>query len=353
MSSVLGLDIGSYAAKATVLGGVKGRRARLLGLGLAQLPMNAVLNWEDDPAPAKAAVSQAMKNLAAGFRAFFFRWPARPVSTSVGGEAVVMKKFSLPAMSDSELNTAILAEAERYLPFPLAEANLSHHVLARDPDTGDLSVLLAAARQKVIRNYMEAVAEAGLKPAVIDVDGLAICHAYDFVHPGHRDNVILADIGANKITIIVLSQGLPLIIKDESGGGQSLTSEIGDRFGLNQSQAEAVKFGAEPAPNPGEAAEVVDRAAAGWMAAVERGLEAARQEEADYQPSRIHLSGGSSLIPGLADEFGKRFNVETQLFNPLLAAAYSPRKYDPEYLRHVGPQMAVSFGLALRKAEVH
>jgi type IV pilus assembly protein PilM len=211
---------------------------------------------------------------------------------------------------------------------------------------------LAAARQKAIRNRLEALAAAKLKPAVIDVDGLALCNAYDFANPGQRDNVVLADIGANKITTIVLAHGLPVVVKDEPGGGQSLTNEIGDRFKLNRSQAEAVKFGAEAAPNPGEAAETVGRAAADWMAAVERVLEAVRQKAADYQPSRILLSGGSSLIPGLADEFSRHFNIETGIFNPLLAATYNPKKYDPGYLRHVGPQMAVSFGLALRKAEV-
>ena len=346
-SNVLGLDIGSYAAKATVLGGVRGRQAKLLGLGLAQLPMDAVLNWEEDPAPAKAAVSRAMRNLVDRCRL-----PAKHVSTSISGNSIVLKKVSLPALNDSALEAAILSAAEQCLPLPLAEVNLSHHVLVRRPGSGGLVVLLAAARKKVIQNRLEAVAAARLKPAVIDVDGLALCNAYDFVNPGHRDNVVLTDIGANKITTIVLAHGLPVVIKDEPGGGQRLTNEIGERFNLNRFQAEAVKFGAEPASNPGAAAEAVGRAAADWMAAVERVLEAVRQRAAEYQPSRILLSGGSSLLPGLADEFGRHFDIETGIFNPLLAAVYSPRKYDPEYLQHVGPQMAVSFGLALRKAEI-
>ncbi|MDR2935085.1 MAG: pilus assembly protein PilM [Candidatus Adiutrix sp.] len=346
MLRVLGLDIGSYAAKATVLGGLAGRQAKLLGLGLAQLPLEGAPNREDDPAPARAAVSQAVKNLAASLRL-----SAKYVSASVGGDSVVVKKISLPAAGDSGLRAAILAEAEQGLPFPLAEASVSHQVLARDPDTGHLSVLLAAARNQAIRNRLEVMAEAGLKPAVIDVDGLALCNAYEFVNPGHGDNVVLADIGAGKIAVAVLHNGLPLVIRDEPGGGRNLTDDIGGRCNLSRPQAEAVKFGAEPAPNPGEAAEAVDRAAADWMAAVERVLAAARQEAADYQPSRICLSGGSSLIPGLADEFAKHFNIETQVFNPLLSAAYNPRKFDTEYLRHVGPQMAVSFGLALRKAD--
>jgi len=345
-SNVLGLDIGSYAAKATVLGGIKARQAKLLGLGLAQLPMDAVLNWEDDPKPATAAVSRAMRNLADRFRL-----PAKYVSTSVSGDSIVLKRISLPAMDEAALPAAVWSAAEQCLSCPLAEVNLSHHVLVRRPGQGGLVVLLAAASKKVIQNRLEAIAAARLKPAVIDVDGLALCNAYDFANPGQRDHVVLADIGANKITTVILAHGLPVVIKDEPGGGQGLTNEIGDRFKLNRAQAEAVKFGAEPAPNPGEAAETVGRVAAGWMAAVERVLEAVRQRAADYLPSRILLSGGSSLMPGLADEFSRHFNIETGIFNPLLAADYSPRKYDPDYLRQVGPQMAVSFGLALRKAE--
>jgi type IV pilus assembly protein PilM len=342
----LGIDVGSYAAKVTVLGGVRGRKANLLGLGLAQLPMEAVLNWEDNPGPAAAAISQAMRSLVARFRL-----TAKYVSTSVSGDSIVVKKIRLPAMSPAELDKAISGEADQYIPFPLAEVNISHHILEKDP-AGGLEVRLVAARKSVIQNYMDVMAVARLKPAVIDVDGLALCNAYEFANPGHRDNVLLVDIGANKLAIIVLHQGVPAVIKDEPGGGQYLTNAIGDRFDLNQAQAEAVKFGAEPAPEPGAAAEAVDRAAGNWIAAVERVLDSARQEAPGYQPDRIHLSGGSSLIPGLADEFSKYFNIETHLFNPLAAASYSPRKYDPEYIRHIGPQMAVSFGLALRKVEV-
>ena len=346
-SRVLGMDIGSYAAKVTVLGGVKGRKADLLGLGLAQLPMEAGLNWEADPAPAKAAISRAMKNLADRLQL-----NVKYVSTSVSGDAVAVKKINLPAMSEDQLRSALPGKAEQFLPFPLSEANISRHILRKDPDTGVLTVLLAAARKKVIQNYMEAVTEAGFKPAVIDVDGLAVCNAYEFVNPGNRDNVVLADIGANKITVVIISHGVPAVIKSGAGGGQYLTREISDRFSLNQVQAEAVKFGAEPAQNPGEAAEAVGRAAANWMASVEWVIDAARREAAGYYPSRIYLSGGSSLLPGLTEEFSRHFNIETQLFNPLLASAFSLKRYDPGYITQVGPQMAVSFGLALRKAEV-
>jgi type IV pilus assembly protein PilM len=344
---VLGIDIGTYAAKMVVLGNIKQRRANLLGLGMAQVPTDIVLNWEEQPAPAKTAISQAMKNLVTKSK-----MTGKYVSTSVSGDSIVVKKIAIPGVSPTELRNYIESEAEQYIPFSLREVNLSYHVLGQSAMDNNMSVLLVAARKEVVQNYMEAISLARLKPAVIDVDGLALSNAYEFTRPGNTDDVALVDIGANMLNIIIMSGGQPMIIKDEPGGGQRLTDELAGLFDLTLDEAEAVKFGAMTAPNPGEAAEVVDRAAGNWMAALERSLEAARTESQSYSPKAIFLSGGSALIPGLALEFQKYFNIETDLFNPLLATTFNAKKYDPDYIRYIGPQMAVSFGLALRKVEV-
>ena len=345
--NVLGIDIGSYSAKVVTLSGIKGNRATLAGLGMAQLPTALILNWESEPAPAKTAISQAMKNLVSRLKL-----GGKYVSTSVSGDSIVVKKIIMPMMTPAELKTAIIGEAEQYIPFSISEVNLSYHVLDTSTLDQQMTVLLVAARKQVVQNYMEAMALAKLKPAVIDVDGLALCNAYEFTHPGNKDNVILVDIGANMLNIIVLNQGIPMVIKDEPGGGQYLTDELSDLFDLEQDQAEAVKFGAEQAPNPGEAAEAVDRAAANWIAAVERVMDAAKAENAAYEAEKILLSGGSSLIGGLGAEFSKYFGLQVESFNPLRNTIYNPKKFDPQYIEYIGPQMAVSFGLALRKVEV-
>lgn len=346
--SVLGIDIGSYAAKVMALGAIKGNKATLLGLGMAQLPTDLVLNWEDEPVPAKTAISQAMKNLISKTKLTGKKY----ISTSVSGDSIVVKKINMPLMAPAELKTAIVGEAEQYIPFSINEVNLSYHILDTSQMDNQMTVLLVAARKNVVQNYIETMNAAKLKPAVIDVDGLALCNAYEFVYPGNTDDVVLVDIGANMLNIIVLSRGIPVVIKDEPGGGQFLTTEIGMHFDLTYEGAEAIKFGSEQAPNPGEAADVVDRIVANWIAAVERVMDLAKSENPAYRAKKILLSGGSSLIPGLTQEFEKYFNLACSLFNPLASLNYSPKKFDPNYISYVGPQMAVSFGLALRKVEV-
>ncbi len=346
-TNVLGIDIGSYAAKVVTLGALDGNQADLLDLGLAQLPSALVLNWEEEPAPARTAIGQAMKNMTDRLKL-----NGQYVSASVSGDSTAVKKITLPLMSPDELAEVIAEEAGPHLPFPLEEVNLSHTILATFPETRQMSVLVVAAKKQVVRNYVEAMALAKLKPAVLDIDGLALCNAYEFTRPANRDNVILLDIGARKLRLVVLRDGVPMIIKEEAGGGQYLTDELAAGLGLGLEEAEAVKFGAEQAPNPGLAAEVVSRVTAGWIDTVKRTLALAGEEAPGYQADGLFLSGGGSLISGLAGQFQKHLGLRTALFNPLLNVNFDAEKYDPEYLRYIGPQMAVSFGLALRRVDI-
>jgi type IV pilus assembly protein PilM len=215
-----------------------------------------------------------------------------------------------------------------------------------------MTVLLVAARKEVVYNYIQAIALTKLlKPAVIDVDALALYNAYDFVYPDSRDNVILMDIGATMVHITLIHEGSPHTIKEESIGGQRITDDLEDAFSMTTEEAEAIKLGSIEAPNPLEAAEVVDRIVSNWKAALERTLDAVRTEIPEYKAHRIFLAGGSSHLVGLTAEFQNHFHVQTEIFNPFTFVKYNRKKFDPAYLEYIGPQMAVSFGLAIRKAE--
>ena len=343
--SVLGIDMGSYAVKMIELKRMKGNKASLVGLGIGQLPIEMVPNWEDDFDPGRPVVSQLMSALVSRLK-----FTSKHVSTSVSGDSIVAKNIFLPHMSPSALANCIYEESEQHIPFSLKDVNLSYSILDNSTNVnGQMAVLLVAAKKNMVANYMESITKAKLKPAVVDIDGLALCNAYEFVNPNHRDNVILVDIGANLINIIVLQSGTPLILKDESGGGQYLTYELSNLLQCEYEEAEATKFSANPSPM---AATVVDSMCANWIASVERAIDMARVEEPLYKPTRILLSGGGSLLVGLANEFQNYFSIDTELFNPLLSVQFNQKKYDYNYIQYIGPQMAVSFGLALRKVEI-
>jgi type IV pilus assembly protein PilM len=349
--SVIGFDIGTFAAKAVLLN-IKGRgrsaSMTLAGLGMAQLPAGVMSQWEEQPAPARNAMANAMKSIVKACKLSAGKFAA----LSLSGDTMIIKKITMPITSQKELRASLALEAEQYIPYPINEVIIDGHILNTDDRSGQMAVLLVAARRDVVFSYIQALAlTKTLKPAVIDVDSLALYNAYDYLNPESRENAILLDIGAALIHITVLYEGVPHTIKEENIGGQRITDDLEDAFGVTPDEAEAIKLGSLPVSRPYEAAEVIDRIIANWEAAVERALEAVRAEIPEYRPSRILLAGGSALFKGLPAEFSRRFEVPCELFNPLSHVKYNPKKFDPAYLSYIGPQMAVSFGLAIRKVE--
>ncbi|MDR1577569.1 MAG: pilus assembly protein PilM [Deltaproteobacteria bacterium] len=350
--SVIGFDIGTYAAKAVLLN-IKGKgralSVNLDGLGLAQMPQGVMSQWEEQPIPARRAMSAAMTSLVK--LAKLKR--GRLAALSLSGDTMIIKKISMPVTSQKELRSSLALEAEQYIPYPINEVIIDGHILSTDDHRGQMSVLLVAARKEVVTNYIQAVSMTKiLKPNVIDVDALALYNAFDFVYPDNRQNVILVDLGASLMHMTVLREGAPHTIKEEPIGCQRITEEFEDAFGVSQEEAEAIKLGHTPPPNPTEAAEIVDRVVSNWIAALDRALENIKLENPDYQAQKIYLAGGGAFLKGLPEQFGRSFKAEAEVFNPLRFVKVNPKKFDQAYLDYIGPQMAVSFGLAIRKEEV-
>ena len=61
------------------------------------------------------------------------------------------------------------------------------------------------------------------------------------------------------------------------------------------------------------------------------------------------LSGGCALTPNLLQVLRERFEVPTELMNPLKKIHYKESDFDPTWLQSIAPMMAVAVGLGIRK----
>ena len=53
----------------------------------------------------------------------------KEVAASLSGNAVIVKKISLPVMTEAELAESIYWEAEQYIPFDIQDVNLDYQIL--------------------------------------------------------------------------------------------------------------------------------------------------------------------------------------------------------------------------------
>ena len=143
----------------------------------------------------------------------------KDVAASLSGSAVIVKKITLPLMTDAELAESIYWEAEQYIPFDTQDVNLDYQVTeAGDAEgRGTMEVLLGAAKKEKIADYTAVISQAGRVPVVVDVDTFALQNAYEANYGVHPDEVVvLLNAGASAININILTAAQSVFTRDIS-----------------------------------------------------------------------------------------------------------------------------------------
>jgi type IV pilus assembly protein PilM len=342
----LGLDIGSASVKLVQLKEKKGGYA-LLAFGAAPLPPEAIV---DGALMNSAAIVQAIQELVAQQKV-----KARDVAIGVRGHSVIIKKISLPRMTQEELDESIQWEAEQYIPFDVKDVNIDTQILTPEADAaGQMDVLLVAAKKDMINDYTSVCAEAGLTATVVDVDAFAVQNAFEANYEASAtDTVVLINVGAAVSNINVISRGVTTFTRDITMGGNAFTEEIQKQLNISYDEAEALKVGGQgesDAVVPQEVERVIQGVAEQMGGEIQRSLDFYSSTAADGKIGRVYLSGGTARVPALFKVVEARAGVPVEILNPFRNIDIDDRRFDPAVILAAAPSAAVGVGLALRRA---
>lgn len=342
--NLVGLDIGSSSVKAVELE-KKGNTVQLMSLGYENLQPDTIV---DGQIMELNNVSNVISNI---FNEHTIK--THRVAAGVSGHSVIVKNIVLPQMSEEELQESFSWHAEEHIPFDIADVNLDYQVTRNSSDA--LHVLMAACKSDKIANVKQAIQLAGKQPVIIDIDAFALQNCYELNYqPKTGEVVALLNIGAATININILNGTRSLFARDASVGGSQYTSLLQRELGLTFEQAESVKRGM-PLPEGIESRPIqpiIETVSDILALEVRKTMDfyrATAEEGGAIQ--KILVAGGGSKLPGLAEYLAKRFEIPVEIFNPFKEIEVDARKFDPEYMREVIPEMAVAVGLALRGVE--
>jgi type IV pilus assembly protein PilM len=339
---VIGLDIGSSSIKAVELDlGKKGTRLR--HFGMISLPPEAIV---DGTFMDSASIVESIRSLVEGLKA-----KTKNVAVSIAGHSVIIRKITVAAMSETQLEESIKWEAEQYIPFDIEDVNLDFQILNEPAGQDQMSVLLVAAKKDMIHDYTAVIEEAGLHPVVVDVDSFAIENAYNLNSDSPEDELVaLVNIGSGVMNVNIVKGGMSAFTRDISIGGRQITEEIQKRLKLTYEEAENLKVGARDQSEQSAEVEGIIRSTAEQLAVeVRRSLEFFTASASGEEIKKAYLSGGCAkiqVLPGLIEE---RINIPVEIFNPFARIEYDENEFDPEYIRDIAPLAAVGVGLALRR----
>lgn len=267
-----------------------------------------------------------------------------------GHSSVIIKRISLPEMSEEELSESIKFEAEQYVPFDIEDVNLDFQILGPKGEPGQMDVILVAVKKDVINDYVSVVREAGFNPIIVDVNSFALENMYEINYEIEPDkNVAIVNIGANTININILKGGISVFTRDSAIGSNIHTETLQREFNLTYENAERLKKGGSVENvSPEEAISVLETASEEIISEVNRSFEYFRSSALHEDINEVILSGGCSLIKGFLKLFAERAGVETKIVEPFRNVRI-PKKFDMTYIEEVGPMAAVAVGLAIRR----
>lgn len=142
------------------------------------------------------------------------------VIISLTGLSFTHRILSLPRMKPALLEEAILRGARKEIPLPLEELYLSWQAIAGEHNELDFFVL--GVPRNLIDAVVQTLAEAGIKPYIMDLKPLALARA------ANRADALIVALEPDCFDIILVANGIPAIIHTITprGGEASLEDNI-------------------------------------------------------------------------------------------------------------------------------
>ena len=259
----------------------------------------------------------------------------------------------MPIMTSEELKEQVRWEAEQYIPFDINDVYLDAEVVMKDEQgTGQMEVLLVAAKKDLVYDMASVITAAGLKPTIVDVDVFALQNSFEINYfASEQETVVLVNVGASVININVLSKGYSNFTRDIIAGCRQYEEEIQKQLGVSAEEAEAFLLGGKEGDNAG----VIPKEVEPILFSVSDTLAGQIQRSLDFfaatNADRIYLSGGGAKIPALGRTIEEVLSIPVEIFNPFKNIDIASRGFDEAYLENIAPLAAVSVGLALRSKE--
>jgi type IV pilus assembly protein PilM len=238
---ILGLDVGSHAAKAVEL------RQTLRGVEVVQLRHLPF----DDPTPGVGSELRELVQL--------HDLPGEYVVVSLAGDRISTRRLEFPFTDRRKIGPAVPFELEGQVPFALDDYVVDWEIAGQRKGKTEVVATLAPRTEVVL--LLETLGEAGLSPRIVEAEGLVLSNLSSvFDLPGTR---LLADIGHRKTTLCLCVDGRAVASRTVPVAGLALTRALARDRDLGELEAERVKIeqGVLGTRKNAAALEVLDRLA--------------------------------------------------------------------------------------------
>ncbi|MFQ5720303.1 MAG: type IV pilus assembly protein PilM [Acidobacteriota bacterium] len=341
---IVGLDIGTSSVKAAVLKARgRGRGYALTHFAVEPLPSEVIVEGSImDSGPVVEAINRVCA--AGGIR-------HNEVAVSLSGHSVIVKRVSIPSMTEEELAESIHWEAEQYIPFDVEDVNIDYQILGDVEEQKDqMDVLLVAVKKDKINDYTSVISQAGRIPVVVDVDVFAVQNIFEINYEQVPDETVaLINMGAAVTNVAILNSGNPQFWRDLSVGGNQYTEALQRELGVSFEEAEDAKMGKVAEISAEQTEPILSSVTQEVVSEIQKTVDFYLSSNSDEQLDRVVLSGGGTRLESLPGALTERFDCDVEHLDPFRSVTPDGRHIPQESLQELASSAAVAVGLATRK----
>jgi type IV pilus assembly protein PilM len=292
------------------------------------------------------------------------------VIASLPEEKSFLQVIQMPRISEEDLKSAVIYEAENYIPLPIQEVYLDSQIIPQVHSRSDkFDVLLAALPKKIVDPYLFSFKKAGLQPKALEVESLSIVRAL-IKNEVVNSPVLLIDLGETRTTFIVFAgQSLRFTSSIPVSSG-SFNEIISKNLGVSLAEAERLKmkYGLEERVEfkikdketevkrgQGKIFEALVPALVDLIQQIRRHLEY-YQTHVGYEHlsfdgkgvTKILLCGGGANLKGLSELLALELRIPVEIANPWVNILPRGLKEAPGLSADKSLGYTTALGLALR-----
>ena len=344
----VGLDIGSHSIKAVVLES-SGDSLELLNFAIRELDPGVIV---DGDIVNRDAVISAIKDV---INQVGVKSGNKHIYSAVSGRSVIVRRIPMEQMSEEEARQAIQWEAEQHIPFRIDEVSLDFKIINPEIAPGQMEVLLVAAKKDVVDLHRGIIEEAGLTPASVELEQFSLQRAYISAYTEQEDLsecVTILNIGAEVTNMVIVRNGLPSFTRDLSIGGSRFIEALQHSIGVEYEIADEILNGNIPSDvSEEEVHSTISRVIDELSTSIRRSFITYQASGEDTRIDKMFISGGCSLIHGLADILSEQHGLPVEHFAPFRNMTIPEDIIPLDDREALEAVLSVSAGLAIRGYE--
>jgi len=337
---LIGVDIGSSSIKIVELKSSR-KGLEIVRAAYAPLPEQTII---DGHIMNRGAVVETLQQLWTQHK-----FTRKDVAVALYGQSVIVRKITVPTMTDAELEQQIDWEAKQHIPFDVKGMSIDYEVLRKRPEAGQMDLLLVAAKKDEVSDFTTLLKEAKVKPIIVDTHAFALQNVFESQKGlPQSGSIALINVGASVTSINIVSDGVSAFSREITNAGNSITEEIQKQANIPFEQAEAYKCGAGGGIIPQEIQLMIENACDGLAGEIQRSLDFYLATSGDQEITTVYMCGGSAYLAPLCRAVERRARVAVEVFDPTAHLIVDAKLVDGELLKKRGAQFPGAVGLALR-----